>query len=121
MLQHCFTAVLLGLIALAGSSPAAQTAAGKDFSGVQAIFEKNCLDCHAATDPESNLVLENFPSLMKGGDNGPVIVPGKSAESLLVKMVQGNIERDGKKLIMPPGKRKKLEPEEIAAIKAWID
>ncbi|HKQ38741.1 MAG TPA: c-type cytochrome domain-containing protein, partial [Verrucomicrobiae bacterium] len=80
-----------------------------------------CFDCHEAKEPEGKLVLESFDTVMKGGESGAVIVPGKSAESLLLKLVDGGIERDGKKIIMPPGKRKKLTPEEIATIKSWID
>ena len=58
---------------------------------------------------------------MKGGESGASIVRGKSAESLLVKLIDGGIERDGKKVVMPPGKRKKLTTDEIATIKSWID
>lgn len=88
---------------------------------VDAILSKHCLDCHMAQDPEGKLIMESFEALMKGGESGPVIVPGKSSESLLVQMVEGKIVRDGKTKIMPPGKRKKLETAEIASIKAWID
>ncbi|HYV30652.1 MAG TPA: WD40 repeat domain-containing protein, partial [Candidatus Binatia bacterium] len=38
-----------------------------------------------------------------------------------MKMVEGNFTKGGKKKIMPPGKRKKLDPEEIAVVKGWID
>ena len=66
-------------------------------------------------------MLESFDSLMKGGEIGPAVVPGKSGESLLMKMIEGRFEKEGKRQIMPPGRRKKLAPEEIAVIKAWID
>ena len=66
-------------------------------------------------------MLESFDTLMKGGEIGPAVVPGKSGESLLIKMIEGRFEKEGKKKIMPPGKRKKLAPEEIALLKAWID
>ena len=92
-----------------------------DFSSVEPIFNKYCLDCHATQDPEGNLVMDTFEALMKGGESGPAISPGKSAESLLIRMVQGSVEKDGKKLIMPPGKKKKLGPSEIAALRDWID
>ena len=95
--------------------------AAPDYSEVDSIFSKHCLDCHEAKEPEGKLVLESFDTLMKGGESGASIVRGKSAESLLVKMIDGGVERDGKKVIMPPGKRKKLTSEEIAAIKQWID
>jgi hypothetical protein len=46
---------------------------------------------------------------MKGGDTGPVIVPGDSANSLLIiKQEAGG----------HPGQ---LTPDEIARVKAWID
>src|SRR5262245_25124832 len=99
----------------------ADSASTNDYSAVDAVMTKHCLDCHAAQDPEGKLVMESFDDLMKGGESGPVVVPGKSAESLLVKMIEGKIEKEGKKKIMPPGKRKKLESEEIALIKSWID
>lgn len=96
-------------------------AAANDFGAVKAIFTDACLDCHGATDPEAKLVLEDFGTLMRGGQSGPVIVAGKSADSLLVKMVQGRVERGGKKLIMPPGRRPKLTAAQIAVITSWID
>jgi mono/diheme cytochrome c family protein len=92
-----------------------------DYAAVAAIFSQHCLDCHAAQEPEGGLVMETFESLMKGGESGAALVPRKSADSLLVKMIEGRFEKDGKKLVMPPGKRKKLQPEEIATIKDWID
>jgi WD40 repeat protein len=100
----------------------AASASAQDYKAVNATFSKYCLDCHSAKDPDAKLVLEDFDSLMKGGENGPVIVPGDSGSSKLVRMVEGTLIKNGKQLIMPPTrKRKKLETGEIAAIKMWID
>ena len=96
-------------------------AAAPDYAVVDAIFSKYCLDCHESKEPEAKLVLENYDGLMKGGESGAVIVPGKSSDSLLLKMIEGKIEKGGKTLIMPPKKRKKLDADELATIKAWID
>ena len=114
-------AAVLLLWAVALTLRAADSASAPDYSTVEPIITKHCLDCHAAQDPEADLVMESFDTLITGGKSGKVIVPGKSAESLLVQMIEGNVEREGKKRIMPPGKRKKLEPSEIAVVKAWID
>src|SRR5213594_3673049 len=111
-------ALFSGALVAFAASAAAPT---NDYSAVEAIFTERCLDCHESKEPEANLVLETFETLMKGGESGPVIVPGKSSESLLVKMLEGAVEKDGKKKIMPPGKREKLKPAEIALIRAWID
>ena len=93
-----------------------------DYARIDALFQKHCLDCHNAKDAEGQLILESHELLMKGGEDGPVVVPGRSAESILVKSVEGSFEKDGKRKIMPPGaKRKKLDSDEIALIKNWID
>src|SRR5262249_15894634 len=41
--------------------------------------------------------------------------------SLLVRYLRGEVERDGKKRFMPPGKRDKLTTEEVDAFVKWID
>ena len=94
---------------LLAASTRAETAVTNEYAPVDSIFAHQCLDCHGAQDPEGKLVLESFDDLMKGGEIGPAIVPGKSVDSLLVQMIEGRFEKDGKKKIMPPGnKRKKL-------------
>ena len=99
----------------------AQDAKPVSFGDVQSLLGEHCLDCHAAQEPDGKLVMETFSDLMKGGETGPALVAGKSAESLLIKLIEGTYERDGKKLIMPPGKRKKLETNQIGLIRGWID
>ncbi len=102
-------------------SGARLAAATPDYAAIDALFARHCFDCHAAQDPEGKLALETFEALLHGGDSGKVLVPGNSAGSLIVKLVEGTFEKDGKKKLMPPGKRKKLQPDEIALLKSWID
>jgi WD40 repeat protein len=114
-MARAFTALVLFVLLAASAS-------AQEYTAIDAIFSKYCLDCHSAKDPDGKLVLENFESLIKGGQDGPVIVPANSASSLLVRMVEGTYIKDGKTVVMPPGKkRKKLDHAEIAAIKIWID
>jgi WD40 repeat protein len=111
-----FFAFILSLLLLGTTGQAAP-----DYSAVDAIFSKHCLDCHASQDPDAKLVLESFETLVKGSENGPVIVPGKTDGSRLVEAIEGTLLHNGKQIIMPPGrKRAKLKPEEIAIVKAWI-
>ncbi len=105
------------VLALSFTLPAIAAPAAPDFTLVQALFKKHCVECHASSEAENNLILATHASLMKGGDAGVPVVPGNSTASLLIKSIEG---RDGKK-IMPPGKKKKLEASELALIKAWID
>lgn len=85
------------------------------------LFEQYCIDCHSADDADGEFALDTFAALLKGGEEGVAVVPGKANESLLVKFLEGRSGRGGKNEFMPPGKREKLKPEEIALIKAWID
>jgi ankyrin repeat protein len=82
---------------------------------VQPILAANCHSCHGAKQQQSGLRLDKRQNALRGGDYGPVIVPGKSAESkLILKLVGGN---GG--LQMPP--TGKLLTEEISILRAWID
>jgi WD40 repeat protein len=111
----------LGLGLGLGAMSAAVAATTNDFAAVQALFSAHCLDCHSAQEPDGQLVLENIESLMKGGESGKALAPGDSAGSLLVKLLEGSLVKDGKKRFMPPGKRAKLASNEIAVVRGWID
>lgn len=81
---------------------------------VAPIFQAKCVGCHSKTANMGGFVLTDFESLMKGGSHGKAIVPGKSEESRLVKMIEGTVQPR-----MPVSGE--LEPHEIAAIKTWIN
>src|SRR5262249_17971147 len=59
--------------------------------------------------------LESFKSLMKGGDHGAVISPGKPDDSRLLRMVEGKTKPS-----MPPAKKTQPKKEEIAQLRTWI-
>jgi hypothetical protein len=84
------------------------------------LFRRNCLACHSATEAESDLVLETPQTILKGGSEGPAVVAGKSAESLLLMMASRQKEPH-----MPPPdndvKAKPLTSQELGLIKLWID
>jgi hypothetical protein len=46
------------------------------------IFTSVCVKCHGGEKTEEALVLKTYADVMKGSDNGLVIEPGKSADSL---------------------------------------
>ena len=84
------------------------------------IFRRNCLACHSATEAESDLVLETPQTILKGGSEGPAVVMGNSAGSLLLMLAAKQKEPH-----MPPPdndvKAKPLTPDELGLIKLWID
>jgi WD40 repeat protein len=83
---------------------------------IEPILIKKCQFCHSGPVKEGKLDLSSYEFLMKGGQRGAAIVPGKSAESLLVKSAGRTA-----KPIMPPKSEEPLTPEELALIKLWID
>src|SRR6478672_347604 len=95
-LSFGFLLILLALLGLNQCAAAGPTNSA-DYAAVDAIFTSHCLDCHGSKDPEGELVLESYQTLLIGGEIGAAIWPGKSEESLLVKMIEGRFEKDGKK------------------------
>ncbi|MGH9673463.1 MAG: PSD1 and planctomycete cytochrome C domain-containing protein, partial [Bryobacteraceae bacterium] len=74
-----------------------------------------CQPCHGAQQQMNGLRLDNGADAMLGGYSGPAIMPGESARSKLITMV----ESQGK-LVMPPvGPR--LTESEVAVLRTWID
>lgn len=84
------------------------------------ILKNNCLACHNQTKAKADLILETPQTILQGGESGPSVVPGKSAESLLLKLASHQ-----EKPRMPPQDNKvaavDLTPEELGVIKLWID
>src|SRR5258706_4208662 len=109
----CITAVLASV----APALAADAAPKPPYEQVRAMYAQHCLSCHDSKEQEGSLILETHQSLLKGGDSGAVIVPGKSAESLLVQQ----IEHTKKPFMPPPKKGDQLSPQEIAVIRAWIN
>ena len=80
---------------------------------VRPLLVEKCQGCHGADRPKGHLKLTSRAGILQGGDNGPAIVPGKTAESLLVKAV-----RYGDDLRMPP--KGKLADKQIEILERWV-
>jgi hypothetical protein len=63
------------------------------------ILDRNCVSCHNAEKVKGGLRMDTFEHLMKGGDNGVVVIAGRSAESELVVRSRLPLEHDDH---MPP-------------------
>jgi hypothetical protein len=108
------------LFAIAALSAATSFAAGKpDFAkDIGPVFAKNCLECHGAEKQKGKLRLDSKDTAFKGGDSGMAgIVPGKSADSRIYKVITLPKGHDD---IMPP-KGEPLSKATTDLIKAWID
>lgn len=116
----------------AGAAPAAMPrakppmitkATGKEtvrFSfDIAPLLVDNCGGCHIdAQQVRGGLRMDTFVQMMRGGDNGAMITPGRGEASLLVKKLRGTAT-DGER--MPAGGRPPLPDDSIALISKWID
>ena len=81
--------ILVGLaVFVTASTPLfAQTPEIEFFEAkIRPVLVQKCYGCHNSkmAAPKGNLVLDTKEGLLKGGVSGPVIVPGKPAESRLI-------------------------------------
>jgi Protein of unknown function (DUF1553)/Protein of unknown function (DUF1549)/Planctomycete cytochrome C/F5/8 type C domain len=83
---------------------------------VKPIFEKHCVECHGPKKQKSELRLDDREVALHGGEShAPNILPGKAAESPLLKFVT-TADRDTR---MPP-KGERLSAAEVDTLKRWI-
>lgn len=85
---------------------------------VRPILMTNCGKCHMDMNHKGGLAMDTKASLMKGGRDGVVIVPGDPANSMLLKLVKHEGPAEDPKP-MPP-KSPKLSDADIAVIEQWI-
>ena len=83
---------------------------------IQPILEANCLPCHDSSNRMSGFSIQDAASVRTGGaKHGVAVAAGQPNESVLVKLLRGQIEPS-----MPFGKAP-LEAGEIAAVEEWIE
>ena len=95
-------------------------------SDVDPILKASCLSCHAPGGEgyaASGFSVENYQSLMKGTRYGPVIDPGSSINSTLLRLIKHEADPS---IAMPkshhPGMPAEfLQPKQIETIEKWID
>lgn len=85
---------------------------------IKPIIEKSCLKCHGPEKPKAKLRLDSRAAILKGSEDGPVVVEGNSAKSKLIHAV-ARLDEDS---AMPPeGKADPLTKEQVGLLRAWID
>jgi mono/diheme cytochrome c family protein len=107
MIRAAASLLLASATALAAHSttPAATSA--------QAVLDQQCVKCHGPLEEKGGLLLDTREAALAGGENGPVIVPGKPDESLILQVLAPESDPH-----MPP--KKQLSEPEIAALRSWI-
>ena len=115
---------VFGVLALLASAPAADAAVNFE-KDILPVLTKKCIDCHKAPyeengkkkEPKAGLRLDASWAILKGSENGPVLTAGAPDKSDLYHVVTLPKDDDDH---MPP-KGEDLTPDEIKALKAWIE
>jgi hypothetical protein len=97
----------------------AQTAPPKkvDFiHEVRPILKESCYQCHGPEKKKGSLRLDVKALALKGGEDGPVIIPGKGAESPLIQRLLSKDEDQ-----RMPQNAAPLSTAQIDLIRAWVD
>lgn len=83
---------------------------------VAPLLRKYCAGCHNPTDRDGKFSVDSYADLQQGSEHGPVILPGDSASSRMIRVLTGAVEPK-----MPPEGEPAPTAEEIALLAAWID
>ncbi len=116
-MRPAITALILVSLLFAAPTPGANGGDAQRlwFVHIQPLFAENCFKCHGNIETKSGLSLFTPAEVLKGGDNGAVVVPGNPERSRLYKYVLPDAEPH-----MPP-KGRALTIEEATLIKRWIE
>ncbi len=84
---------------------------------IRPVLAESCYECHSASSKKlkGGLLVDNRAALLKGGDTGPAVVPGKPEKSLLLDAMAHRVED----LEMPP-KKPKLPDAVLKDFERWI-
>ena len=92
---------------------------------IKAILDATCVRCHNSEKAKAGVQLDSLASVLKGTTKRKLVEPGKSADSLLVKILDSIAaaakDPEGKTKALHKKGPKPLTPEEIGKVKAWID
>jgi hypothetical protein len=106
------TAAVLAVFAsiVRGAEPQAGPSLERD---ILPLLKTRCQKCHGPVKPKGKLNLSSARSLARGGESGPVIVPGNLDESLIWDQVSTDE--------MPPRPGEPLSRAEKSLLRQWIE
>ena len=110
---------------MGGSADTAQRIAIKDVQEaaaykeiIQPLLQDKCYSCHNKSKQKGGLRMDEQAFLLKGGKNGVVLLPGKAAESEMLKRLLLPREHEDH---MPPKEKPQLTESEVALVHWWIE
>lgn len=103
------------LLAAAAALVGASTAHAENWASVNKVLQERCIACHSGEGAPLGLQLDSHAGLMKGSQNGPVVLPGDPDGSQLMHRILGKAEPR-----MPLDGPPFLDDGTIAMFSAWI-
>jgi uncharacterized membrane protein len=85
---------------------------------VQPILLQRCAACHGPEKQKAELRVDSLEALMKGGKDGPVLVPGNAKDSPLIQRLLLPLVNEDH---MPPEGKPQPTPAELTVLEWWIN
>jgi hypothetical protein len=86
-------------------------------TAVSALLAERCSKCHTGTFPAGNLSVANRAALLRGGNDGPALVPGDLQKSTLWQRVSLPLSDSDH---MPPEQEPQLSADELALLRSFV-
>src|SRR5437016_10815806 len=117
MFRHTLAATALAVVLTQSSAltRADETGVALYVQQIKPALEKHCAMCHDGQSRKGGLDVTSREALLRGGTNGPAILPGNAKDSLLHKLIAHEQEP------RMPYKTGKLPDEVIAKFGEWIN
>jgi hypothetical protein len=114
-------ALFIGVLSMGPFNPrvrAAEPSGKVDFGrDIYPVLRAACFECHGPEKQKATLRLDSRAAMLRGGDSGPAIIPGKAQQSELYQRIA---RAKGEEGIMP-ARGEPLSPAQRKAIRQWID
>ena len=81
---------------------------------VAPILKEHCLDCHGGRKTKADLDIATRESLLKGGSEGPAVIPFDAKNSLMMKLIRHEVDP------AMPDEKPKLPSATIELLEQWV-
>lgn len=85
---------------------------------VHPILDQKCMSCHNTNKAKGELILMDSATILRGGEDGDVLVRGNSEDSPIVQRLLLDIDHDDH---MPPKGKPQLSNTELELIREWVN
>jgi uncharacterized membrane protein len=88
---------------------------------VKPIIDQHCIKCHKVGgkgEVASGFNLTSYDGVMKGTNNGPMVIAGDVEGSNMIVLIEGRADPS---IRMPHGQQKSIPKEQIQTIRLWVE